>query len=257
MMKKRVGTDFYVASRRYTEYLHSTDRRAYEKYVASIDSLHPKNALDVGCGVGTAVGLLRARGHEASGCDVSPMSIQSAQQAYGPYFQVLADPTGLPYGDASFAAVGCINVLEHVDDPSRLLSEMCRVLSPDGALVIFSPNMLSLTWPRRRGAITNPWLIRLQNAVYLTARACGIPYPAIGEFVCVENAVDESALAPDEDAICLVNAFDLRRALRRRGFRVTEYSATQRFQANRLVDVLYRSPLGVVLGAVCVTARRV
>ncbi len=229
-MRKRVGFDFYVESRPYTEYLKTRGRGDYDKYILTIESLNPKRSLDVGCGVGAVVAALRALGRDALGCDVSGPSVETARAESGPYFEVMASQSSLPYPDASFDVVGCMNVLEHVADPSVLLNEMCRVLSPVGRLVIFSPNMLSLTWPRARGGLRNPWLIRLQNALYLAARALPMGRPADSEFMLIENTVDESALEPDEDAICLINIFDLRRALRRRGMRITSYSATQRIQ---------------------------
>jgi len=254
-MKKRVGFDFYVESRQYTEYLKTRGRGDYDKYIVTIEALNPKRSLDVGCGVGAVVTALRALGRDARGCDVSSPSVETARAESGPYFEVMASQSSLPYPDASFDVVGCMNVLEHVADPSALLTEMCRVLSPAGTLVIFSPNMLSLSWPRARGGLRNPWLIRLQNAAYLAGRALPIRRPD-SEFMLIENSVDESALEPDEDAICLVNIFDVRRALRRRGLGITSYSSTQRFQSRRWLDALYRTPLGYVLGSVCVTATR-
>jgi len=253
-MKKRVGFDFYVESRQYTEYLKTSGRGDYDKYVATIEALNPKQALDVGCGIGPAVAALRALGRDAFGCDVSGPSLDSARAECGQYFEAMVSQSSLPYSDASFDVVGCMNVLEHVADPSALLTEMCRVLSPAGSLVIFSPNMLSLTWPRARCGLRNPWLIRLQNAAYLAGRALPIGWRADREFMLIENAVDENALEPDEDAICLINVFDLRRALRRRGMRIVDYSATQRFQSRRWLDALYRTPLGYILGSVCVIA---
>ena len=40
----------------------------------------------------------------------------------------------LPYPDASFDAVVCVDVLEHVNDLPRVVSEIARVLRPDGLL---------------------------------------------------------------------------------------------------------------------------
>jgi SAM-dependent methyltransferase len=256
-MRKRVGFDFYVDNRQYTEYLKTSGRGDYDKYVATIETLNPTHALDVGCGIGAAVAALRASGRDAFGCDVSGPSLDVARAECGPYFEAMASQSSLPFPDASFDVVGCMNVLEHVADPSALLTEMCRVLSPAGSLVIFSPNMLSLSWPRARGGLRNTWLIRLQNAAYLAGRALPIGRRADREFMLIDNAVDENALEPDEDAICLINIFDLRRAVRRRGMRITSYSATQRVQSHTWLDALYRTPLGYVLGAVCITARRV
>ncbi|MCX5669731.1 MAG: class I SAM-dependent methyltransferase [Planctomycetota bacterium] len=105
--------------------------------------------LDVGC----AYGFLLARfndGRDLAGCDVSAWAIQ---QAIGRVprgrFSVLDPDGGLPYPDASFSAVLCTDVLEHLapDDQGRLLSESARVLAPGGRFCMTTPN---LNFLRRR-----------------------------------------------------------------------------------------------------------
>jgi SAM-dependent methyltransferase len=52
---------------------------------------------------------------------------------------VLARLEHLPFPDEAFD--GCLNIvtLEHVTDPVRVLSEICRVLRPGGALLLVTP----------------------------------------------------------------------------------------------------------------------
>lgn len=68
---------------------------------------------------------------------------------------------GLPFPDASFDFVFCIEVLEHVPNPFETMTEMHRVLAPGGAAVISVPNpyhVKELIWnvlriPDRQGHI--------------------------------------------------------------------------------------------------------
>lgn len=46
---------------------------------------------------------------------------------------------GLPFKDGSFDTVLCMNVLEHVRDPARVLAEIRRVLRPGGFLLFGVP----------------------------------------------------------------------------------------------------------------------
>jgi SAM-dependent methyltransferase len=56
---------------------------------------------------------------------------------------VIASLAGLPVPDASFDAVLCTQVLEHVDDPGAVVSELHRVLRPGARLWLTVP----LVWP--------------------------------------------------------------------------------------------------------------
>ncbi len=68
---------------------------------------------------------------------------------------------GLPFPDANFDAVFCIEVLEHVPNPFGALTEIRRVLRPDGILILSVPNPFhfkELIWnlfrvPDRQGHI--------------------------------------------------------------------------------------------------------
>lgn len=52
---------------------------------------------------------------------------------------IVSDITAIPVDDASFDAVMCIEVLEHVPDPVNALKELNRVLKPGGFLIVTAP----------------------------------------------------------------------------------------------------------------------
>jgi SAM-dependent methyltransferase len=52
---------------------------------------------------------------------------------------ILSDITDIPVPDASFDAVLCTEVLEHVSDAVPVLKELNRVLKPGGTLIITAP----------------------------------------------------------------------------------------------------------------------
>ncbi len=52
---------------------------------------------------------------------------------------IVSDITSIPVEDASFDAVMCTEVLEHVPDPVAALKELNRVLKPGGYLLITAP----------------------------------------------------------------------------------------------------------------------
>ena len=52
---------------------------------------------------------------------------------------LVCDITAIPEPDASFDAVLCSEVLEHVPDPTRALDEFARLLRPGGRLLLTAP----------------------------------------------------------------------------------------------------------------------
>jgi SAM-dependent methyltransferase len=97
--------------------------------------------LDVGCGGGSvAKAAKRARPDlEVFGCDVSESAIKTAKAAPEGVDFRLATAEKLPFGDGEFDFVWIFDVLEHVDDPARVLREVARVLKPGGGFHIVLP----------------------------------------------------------------------------------------------------------------------
>lgn len=92
--------------------------------------------LDVGCGGGFTCEFLAARGAVVSGIDQSAATldaaIRHAKESGLAIDYKLGVGERLPYPDASFDAVTCVDVLEHVADLEKTLSEIQRVLKPGG-----------------------------------------------------------------------------------------------------------------------------
>jgi len=55
-----------------------------------------------------------------------------------------ADATSIPFGDSVFDAVFIFDVLEHVDEESKALAEIRRVLRPGGKLLVTVPAFMFL-----------------------------------------------------------------------------------------------------------------
>jgi len=99
--------------------------------------------LDVGCGGGLFLAMMRRRGFRVVGLDTS----QEAAIAAWRHHRVpalVADLEHAPFRPASFAGITMSHVLEHLPDPCVYLSAAHRLLAPDGRLVIFVPNAASL-----------------------------------------------------------------------------------------------------------------
>lgn len=103
--------------------------------------------LDVGCGNGRTAGLwLRERVKSYVGVDISGNAVRSAH-GLGLDVARIEDAASLPFGQETFDAVLCLEVLEHLLWPQIAVAEILRVLKRGGLLIATVPNVAY--WRRR------------------------------------------------------------------------------------------------------------
>jgi len=93
-----------------------------------------KTVLDLGCAGGFMAEALHERGALVTGIDPAEDAIDAARRHAGAR-EIRYDVgvgEALPYGDESFDAVVCVDVLEHVSDLAQVIREVARVLEPGG-----------------------------------------------------------------------------------------------------------------------------
>ncbi|HEY8321444.1 MAG TPA: methyltransferase domain-containing protein [Candidatus Baltobacteraceae bacterium] len=102
-----------------------------------------KRVLDLGCGDGSFAMHLTQRECDVVGIDLSPVAVEAAR-AYCTR-AIVADLDGTPLSSlvdgASFDAIVCAGVLEHLRYPTRLLEEARAALRPGGFLIAAIPNV--------------------------------------------------------------------------------------------------------------------
>lgn len=79
----------------------------------------------------------RKRGRFNIDCYSNNVTYTNIDQQKG--VDVLADAGALPFQDSSFDIVICAEILEHIYDPSKVISEALRILRPNGRLLITVP----------------------------------------------------------------------------------------------------------------------
>ena len=108
-----------------------------------------KKALEVGCGGGILTEEIAKMGFETMGIDPSEHSIQIAKNhCITSNLNIKYDigfGENLPYADASFDVVFCCDVLEHVRDLPKVISEISRVLKPKGVFCFDTINRTFLS----------------------------------------------------------------------------------------------------------------
>ncbi|MUG89181.1 glycosyltransferase [Paenibacillus timonensis] len=115
-----------------------------QRYEMLREIVKGKRVLDAACGEGYGSFILSQHAFSVTGIDVSSESIANAQSKYKniQLDYIVASIERLPFDDGSFDIVVSFETLEHVDEAiqQRFMSEVRRVLSPDGALIISTPN---------------------------------------------------------------------------------------------------------------------
>jgi ubiquinone/menaquinone biosynthesis C-methylase UbiE len=98
-------------------------------------------ALDVGCGTGEFTAFLAESGVQAVGVDVAQAALGRARARHpGLDFRLVPVEGPLPFEDGSFELAWASEVIEHVADTARWLSELRRVLVPGGRLLLTTPS---------------------------------------------------------------------------------------------------------------------
>jgi len=94
--------------------------------------------LNIGCGIGAASHFIEQEFHNAApvSLDMSSNSLIVGKNYYNLRYPVMANALYLPFNNETFEIVLMMEVIEHIREQDRLLSEATRVLKKGGNLII-------------------------------------------------------------------------------------------------------------------------
>lgn len=118
-------------------------RKRLTSYVPFFKGCH--NVLDLGCGRGEFLGLMKESGIKALGIDSDPEEIQICRQAG--YNVVQANIFDYLNSNKGFDGIMASHIIEHMDCKSayEFVTRCFNVMEPGGVLAIVTPNPENLT----------------------------------------------------------------------------------------------------------------
>jgi SAM-dependent methyltransferase len=115
----------------------------WHRYCVALSAVAGKRVLDAACGEGYGSWLLAGAASEVFGVDIDHAAIAHAARRYAGRSNlhfVSGSCDALPLDDASVDRVISFETIEHLSSQAAMLAEFRRVLAPDGALILSSPN---------------------------------------------------------------------------------------------------------------------
>ena len=130
----------------------------FARYAFAVRLARRKRVLDIACGMGYGSAELARVAQRVTSFDVSPEAVQAAAARYAAsnLTYLCASAEEIPLPDASFDLIVAFEVIEHLSEWPRLLSEAKRLLAPGGQFIVSTPNK-SYYGESRRLSGPNPY----------------------------------------------------------------------------------------------------
>jgi len=126
-----------------------SDKTQKEIVLSMVDSWDEKRILEVGCGTGRFSIEIAKNGALVTGLDPSRTMLKQVENKKCNAEINLVNGHGyeLPFKDGALDGCVCINVINHIEDYNKLISEISRVLRKDGFMIMNFSNYFSLYLP--------------------------------------------------------------------------------------------------------------
>jgi len=147
MRNRRVNYD-QIASTYDRRFEDNGERGTGTALLTLAQDLQVERLLEVGCGTGHWLTLLQPATPHLFGLDLSAGMLRQARRRHGQLALVRGRADQLPFPDASFDLVYCVNAIHHFERQHTFIAEAWRLLRPGGALAVigFDPRQHRDKW---------------------------------------------------------------------------------------------------------------
>ncbi len=121
-----------------------TVQKGWARYNFAVPFIEGKKVLDLGCGARKGPYFLAQKAKEVVAADNSREAIDYVRRKWRRenLSYLVMDATGLKFGNSTFDVVVSFEVIEHILDYRKYLTEVKRVLKPGGVAILSSPNRI-------------------------------------------------------------------------------------------------------------------
>lgn len=133
------------------------------------EDLDGLKALDIGCSTGFISDALHKAGAEVTGLDIDEPGLEAARERFGDKIEfICAGGEDIPAAPQSFDIVIFNHIYEHVVDPDAVMTDIRRVLRPDGVVYLGLGNRLGIVEPHYKLPFLS-WLTKSTADRYIRA----------------------------------------------------------------------------------------
>lgn len=100
--------------------------------------------VDLGCGSSPILSMVKAKEKVGVDAHAGKIDLMKEKDSTSTYINVLAEDSKL--ADNYFGTTLCIEVIEHHENPHKLMQEIARITRPGGTVIIATPDFSSWTW---------------------------------------------------------------------------------------------------------------
>lgn len=121
----------------------------YKKFVRKVRRYFPDavRCFEIGCGTGELLSYLERTGFEVEGVDVNSIAVSEAVRrglnVHAGYFEKT---------DRKYDLIFAVDVLEHMEDPRKIVENALSMLSSEGGIAIRVPTVDRREWKYLKGA---------------------------------------------------------------------------------------------------------